>query len=296
MDIIVEVGTAEQQELIRKELAVIKTVNSFIKPPLSIRAIIVPDNFDKKINVLQKTTDYESLRANHQAVAKTLTNQEGTFLIFSPLLYTQMCDNFERLQFYIHEFLHVVNRRDFSPFKEKKVTERDRIYLENLYILFDEYDVDRKSLEIIGNVFPLLKSKLMRNSSRYIKGMIRPLLENDTHYNAIRSEIDRFRIHGKVNELLDKTAPYFDEISKILIHSYSIIDHYPKFNRFLPFLDKSKFVNKRLHNLMEYYRIKYKNRDPDLFDGINIMSDFMQNFGVKFTNITKGLYCHVNDI
>lgn len=296
MEIIVEIGTKEQQELIKAELEVLRTISKHPKPPISICAAIVPADFDKKVNELQKTTNYESSRANHRAVAITITNQEGTYLVFSPLLYTQMCDNFIRLQYYIHEFLHVVNKRDFSPFKEKKVSGSERTYLENLYILFDEYDVDRKSLKIISNLFPQLKSRQMRNSSRYIKEMIRPLMNNEAHYNPIRSEIVRFRIHGEARKFLGRITPHFDEVSKILIHSYAIIDHYPKFSRFFPFLHRSKFVNKRFHSLIEYYRTKYDNQDPDLLDGINFMSDFMENFGIKFTDTPEGLYCKVNDI
>lgn len=296
MEIIVEIGTPEQQTLIKKELEVIRLIHGHINAPKKICALIVPENFDKKINELQGTTNYVSLRANHRAVAKIITNQNGSYLIFSPLLYTEMCDNITRLQYYLHEFLHAINREDFLPFKQKELSASNRAYLEHLYILFDEYDVDRKSLNIIDGVLPQLKSKVMRYNSRYVKEMIKPIINNDSHYNAVCSEITKFRIHGNVNTFLDNITPYYDEVTKILIHSYSTIDHYPKFKRLLPFLKKSKFVNRELDNLINYYRKKFETKDPDLLDGIPVMSDFMGTFGIKFSDIPNGLYCHVNNI
>ncbi|MDD5431651.1 MAG: hypothetical protein PHO70_01515 [Candidatus Omnitrophica bacterium] len=294
MEIIVEIGTAEQKELIKQELEIIKTVCSNLTPPTQVICIIVPENFDNKVNEIQNTIHYKSTRENHRAVAKTIITVRGIYLVFSGLLYTETYDNLKRLQFYLHELIHAINKQRF-PALEKNV-HSVKTYLLNLYILFDEYYANRKSFEIVDNLFPQTSTKHKHGNRTELKLLIKPLIADSKHYDKIKLEIGKFRVHGQINQFLNNTECNFDEVSKAIVHSYSYIDHYPKFKRFERFLLKSRFVNNKTLNLLNYYRKKFNENNTDLSDGVNLMICFMENFGIRFEDTTQGIYCHVIDI
>ncbi|MFA5373576.1 MAG: hypothetical protein WC354_05270 [Candidatus Omnitrophota bacterium] len=294
MEIIVEIGTEEQKKQIKQELEIIQTVSNQISIPTSIAFIIVPDDFDKKVNELQNTSNYKSIRKTQHAHAKTISTSNGIILVFSKLLFTAKHDNFTRLQFYMHEFMHVVNKGRLPILKEEPTSKYP--YLSNLYILFDEYSANRKSLEIIDSVFPQTSIRYRLSNITHLKWFIKPLINDSEHYDIIRIEIEKFRTHGKIEQFLENTKPHFDEVSKAIIYSYSFIDHSSKFQRFQPFLAKSKFINNKTINLINFYRSQFDKGESDLSEGINLMTEFIENFGIRLEDCHQGLYCHVIDI
>jgi len=294
MEIIIEIGTEEQKELIEKELEIIKTLSERFNPSPPLLCIIVPKDFDKKVNEIRGTNSYNSIREHHQAQAKIIETPKGIFLIISNLLYTEIHDNFTRLQLYLHEFMHVLNKERFVRLEEKSPSKSR--YLENLYILFDEYYANRKAFDIIDSLSLQASPKYKRSNRTHLKYFIKPLINDSEHYDIIRNEIDKFRIHGLVDQFLKNTNSHFDEVSKAIVYSYSYIDHFPEFHRFKRFLLKSKFVNEKTINLINFYRKKFDGGSTDLSDGIELIAGFIENFGIRFEDCTEGLYCHVINI
>jgi len=112
LDINIEIGTPEQQELIRQEMELFKKVVEQTDPPLYISKVIVPIDFDAKVNKLQGTTTYESVRGV-MAVAKIVNLGDSIAVVISPHLYTENHDSQTRLFIYTHEIFHVANKRKF---------------------------------------------------------------------------------------------------------------------------------------------------------------------------------------
>lgn len=293
MDIIVEIGTNEQNQLIRKELEIIQNVYSSFKLPNPLKQIVVPDNFDTKVNEIQGTSDYSSKREATIAVAKNIVKDEGIFLIFSKDLFTIFHDNFTRLHMYLHELLHAYNTIRLPKFNSEPPSERQ--YLSNLCTLFDEYYANRMAFEIIHKLYPKTSFRYKRNNYHHLKGFIESIKELN-YYTKIRSEIFSFRKHGNVEVFLQNIHPYFDGVSKSIIYVYSYIDCSQKLKKFEKSILESKFVNERTASLMDFFRLKYDNNDFDLLDGKNLIVAFMENFGMKFEDTPDGLYCRVVDI
>jgi hypothetical protein len=300
MDIIVEIGTDEQKQLIENELSILEQVSEIADPPPPILKIIVAQDFDETVNKLRNSDSYQSTRGNHVAVAKNVMTQDGLFLVFSPVIFTAEQDNLTRLKLYLHEFSHAYNKSRFPSLIT--TSESDYRYLTNLYTLYDEYDADRNALNFVD---AYLLAKNIRNTSadhRYrhhvrvgLKGFI-DIISDQEIYDEISSQIDAFRYHGNVMRFLLSVDRGLDEISKSIIHTYSSIDHFPKFKRIEPALRRSKFVNIKTEALIDYIRSKFDDNSPDLLDGIPIISRYMENFGIRFEDTDKGWYCHVLDI
>ena len=72
MEIIVEIGTNQQKELICQELETVRTmIETLSLPSQQISKLIVPANFDETVNSLQGSNNYRSERGN-LAVAKNV--------------------------------------------------------------------------------------------------------------------------------------------------------------------------------------------------------------------------------
>jgi hypothetical protein len=94
MDIIVEIGTDEQKQLIENELSIFKQISAISDPPTTITKVIVAKDFDETVNKLQNSDRYQSTRRNHVALAKNVITQDGLCLVFSPAIFTEEQDNF----------------------------------------------------------------------------------------------------------------------------------------------------------------------------------------------------------
>lgn len=292
LKIIVEIGTEEQKRIIEKELSVVNIISSHLEEPPLISQIIVPENFDDKVNEIQGSNHYRSLRG-HLAIAKNVNTNDGVDLILSKCLYTDDHDNITRLQILIHEYIHAINKGRFPSIETDSHSKS--LYLKNLYSLFDEYDANRKSFKIVEEIFPNVSHRYKLNNGRHLKSFIKSLLDAEKA-NKIHLEINTFRYHADVDLFLQNIDPIFDELSKSIIYSFSYIDSHNNLKKIEPILAKSHFINSKTEKLISFFRQKYDNSDPDLFDGIELIEGFMENFGMKFEDTHQGLYSHVLDI
>jgi antitoxin component HigA of HigAB toxin-antitoxin module len=61
-------------------------------------------------------------------------------------------------------------------------------------------------------------------------------------------------------------------------------------------LSKSKFLNGKTLKLLAFLKTKYEKKSFDLKDGVDLVADFMENFGMRFEDRPQQPYCHVLDI
>ena len=47
---------------------------------------------------------------------------------------------------------------------------------------------------------------------------------------------------------------------------------------------------------MDYFKNKYEKKENDLSDGIELIRDYLINFGVRFEDRSEGGYIYVQDI
>lgn len=294
MDILIEIGSEQQKEQIRKELEIVQSVYSSFDLQIPLQKIIIPEDFDATVNTLQNSKNYSSKREEHIAVAKNIIKSDGLFLIFSRELFTKSQDTLTRLQMYLHELLHAYNASRKPELKKGSL--REYQYLLNLYILFDEYYVNRKSFEIIARLFPKTSFRYKRSNYYHLKGFIKAINSDNMYHKEVCTRISEFRFHGNIDKFLKSLNPLFDQVSKSIVYIYSYIDCSDKGAKFEPLILKSKFINEKTLKLIKLFRSKYGDNNFDLLDGTQLMEDFMKNFGMRFEDTSNGLYCHVLDI
>lgn len=293
MEILVEIGTSEQQRSINGEFKIIGKISNSLNPTL-IEKIIVPCDFSKTVNQIQNISSFKSDRGQEQIViAKTIELKNSCIFVFSPILYTGGWDNQTRMSIYLHETMHAINYRTF-PKSIAKSPSYNRLFA-HLYTLYDEYYANRKSFEIIDCVYPN-KSKIFDD---FIRGNFKSFLQSlndDRHYEKIKSEINLFRIHGNKDLFLIKVPDIFDAAAKTIVYIYSYIDHFDFVKNQKNLINKSNFINKKTKSLIDFFRSKYLKDEIDLLSGINLMEDFLTNFGMRFEDRESGEDCCVLDI
>jgi hypothetical protein len=294
LEILVEIGNNEQQKIIANEFKVIETILNRFKPPLNIEKVIVPCDFIKTVNQIQNISSFNSDRGQEQIVlAKTIELNNSCILVFSPNIYTKGWDNQMRMSLYLHELIHAVNHRRI-PKPITKSLSYNRLFM-NLYILYNEYYANRKSFEVIVRVYPN-KSKIFDD---FIQGNFKSFLQSlidNKYYEKIKSEISLFRIHGNIDLFLKEVHDIFDAAAKNIMYVYSYIDHFDFAKNQENLINKSNFINKKTKCLIDFYRSKYLKDDFDLISGINLMEDFLTNFGMRFEDRESGEDCYVLDI
>lgn len=289
MEIIVEVGTEEQKEAIRSEIAMV--YGSLDKHKLStlLHQVIVPTDFEKTIRELSGDESYKAFRGQ-VAIAKNVNVSQGVSIVFSPWIYNEKYDLQIRVIWYIHELFHALNKNRFPPINTDSISRKT--YLGNLYLLFDEYYANRKSFEIMEKVAKPKTLLLKRFINIVFSSHVKSLVENN-YFTMISDHIIYFGFHGNVNLFLDQVNPCFDEASKDIVYAYSFLDHFPRLTRVEPLIKKSKMVNKKTMALIDFFRHKYQQDDFNLEDGIEIMENYMTNFGMRFKDTPEGVYCEV---
>ena len=296
MEIIVEIGTDEQKERIYKELSIIDQIaKSLSIPPEAIPKVIVPENFDETINSFTKLNRQYKSQRGHLAIAKNLPLEDGTVLVFSPLLYTSEFDGFMRMQIYSHEVLHVDSKFLFPKIPNDSMADFE--YFTQFYRLFDEYYANRMSYEITEDFFEKLSFKYRKHNAAHLKGFIESITENDELFNNIQREIFEFRIHSDLNFFLNNFWKFFETASLSFVYIYSMFDHNPKLKRLEPILTKSPFFDDDVKSLMEYFRTKFEEGNYNFFNDKELIVNFIMNFGLEFECFGKDkYYCHVLDI
>lgn len=294
MEILVEIGNNKQQKIIANEFKVIETILNRFKPPLNIEKVIVPFDFIKTVNQIQNISSFNSDRGQEQIVlAKTIELNNSCILVFSPNIYTKGWDNQMRMSLYLHELMHAINHRRI-PKPITKSLSYNRLFM-NLYILYDEYYANRESFEVIDRVYPN-KSKIFDD---FIQGNFKSFLQSlidNKYYEKIKSEISLFRIHGNIDSFLKEVHDIFDAAAKNIMYVYSYIDHFDFAKSQENLINNSNFINKKTKCLIDFYRSKYLKDEFDLISGIDLMEDFLTNFGMRFEDREVGEYCYVLDI
>lgn len=294
MEILVEIGNNKQQKIIANEFKVIETILNRFKPPLNIEKVIVPLDFIKTVNQIQNISSFNSDRGQEQIVlAKTIELNNSCILVFSPNIYTKGWDNQMRMSLYLHELMHAINHRRI-PKPITKSLSYNRLFM-NLYILYDEYYANRESFEVIDRVYPN-KSKIFDD---FIQGNFKSFLQSlidNKYYEKIKSEISLFRIHGNIDSFLKEVHDIFDAAAKNIMYVYSYIDHFDFAKSQENLINNSNFINKKTKCLIDFYRSKYLKNEFDLISGIDLMEDFLTNFGMRFEDRKDGEYCYVLDI
>lgn len=296
MEIIIEIGTDEQKQLIQQELAFLDEVIENSDPPVNLHQVIVASDFQLTINELEDIDTYKASRGEGSmvinAMARVAKLKDGFAIVLSPLLYSESQDTQTRLFTVFHEFHHVINKRDFPPIPSESYVKAQ--YLHNLYSLYDEYSSDRFAYGLLDKVFDS-KSHFWDSFVRSETDGFIGLITDPKYYDGIRNEIQAFRLHANVELFLNKTRRYFDEVAISLAHIWALSHHYPDRVAKTSLL-RSPFVNDRTIALMEYLKCKSELKSNDLFDGMDLIVQFMTNFGVRFEHRDYGGYCHVLDI
>lgn len=293
MELIVEIGTDKQKSLIERELHLIQTVADTFDPPLNIVQAIVPADFDQKVNQLTNTENYKSLRVNAVTVAKILEIDGGTAIILSPIIYTIDWDTQMRAFIYLHEILHVANKRQII--RPEIQSSSSSFYFENIYRIFDEYAADRKALELIDDKFPEKSVKMRCHIDSNVSLFIQ-MINNPRYYEQIKKEIAHFRVHADVMTLLNNIRDSCSELSVSIAHLYSYIDSYTDYQGKIAELNNPRLINSETNALIDFFRLQYTEKQPDLHSGLNLVKEYIANFGLRFEDTTQGLYCRVTDI
>jgi hypothetical protein len=278
LEIIVEVGTDEQKDLIKSEISSIYGSLAENELAIKLHQIIVPLNFDNTVRELSGDKSYTAFRG-HVALAKTIDVSQGASIVYSPLLYNEQFDYQVRTIWYMHELFHVINKSRFPAIKTISLSRKT--YIDNMNVFFDEYYVHRISFEIADEIANPKTYFLKKFIGSTFAGHVKSLLKYD-YYLKLKEQIFLFRFNGNVRKFLDHVNPYFDEASKDIVYAYSFIDHFPKLKRIEPALINSKMVNNKTVALIEFYREKYEMNNFNLEDGLEIIEDYMTNFGIRF--------------
>jgi len=153
---------------------------------------------------------------------------------------------------------------------------------------------DRKAYECIQNGV----SEKTEHWKTFIQNSVlgfASLINDPQNYAFIKSEVESFRWHGDVTIFQKNISEYFDNISKSIVHTFSLLDHDPSVMKIAD-ITRSPFINEKTLSLMHYFKDKYQADIFDVHDGVNLIKDFVENFGMKYEDRALGMYLHVLDI
>lgn len=292
----IEIGTEEQKKMIEQEFDLIKRIADECQPPINLLKIIVPWDFEAKINEIEGVDTYRSVRGLGlsciTANARITKINDGYAIILSSNNYSDANDTQTRCFTLLHELHHIINKQDFPEIPNDSYVKAQ--YLYNLYNIYDEYSSDRFAYSVVEDIFSK-ESEYWKNSiNDQIVGFT-SIINDPIYYTSIRREIKSFRTHADIHLFFRNIREYFDELFISIAHIFSLFHQYTdKISRSK--LLESPFINEKCFNLMEYLKNKHEKKDNNLFDGNELIIEFMTNFGVKFEHRDYGGYCHVLDI
>lgn len=291
-----EIGSEEQKKLIEYEFKFIELVAQQLDPPLIITKVIVASDFDRAVNAIEGNNNFKSSRGTEShgisTSAKICKDGDGYTIVVSPIFYIDPFDNIIRFFVFNHELVHIINRRDFPPLPDDSYVRN--LYAANIYALYDEYYADRLAFDITDNVYPEKSQQWTDWVKSEIEGFIE-LVNDLSYYDTFREEIKSFRSHADVDLFLRNIRPSYDVVSTVLSHLFAEYHRYPEFVSSADLL-KSPFVNEKTFALADYFKKKFEESSIELLDGLDIVREFMTNFGVKFEHRDYGSYCYVLDI
>jgi hypothetical protein len=282
MDITIEIGNEEVQQQIKHELDFILGIAQSMDLSLGISRILVPTDFQAKIRELIEKDDYKIQRGLDDAkitvAAKIIEDKDGIIIVISPSLYLSTFDSMIRCFILTHEFTHIKNKSRFPKIPKDSFALNN--YLDHLYTLFDEYIADRLSFQITEQLFiPPTEAWNQYNNDGVIN-YLNPI-SHPSYCAQIRSEIEKFRNHGDVNLYWKSIIETVDVISISAVHGFATYHQHNDEYKSLK-IPTTEFINEKMLMLMDYFKTKYENHETDLSDGINLISNYLTNFGVKF--------------
>lgn len=297
MEIFVDIGTPKQQKLIRNELKIFETLQKEIPGFNSLKKLFISADFDKKVNELEGTRSYVSQRDTLHAMAKHIKLDEGYAIVVNPIMYTDGFDSHMRYLMLLHEMFHIILNIDVMG--DKSMSGANATYRPNLGILFDDYCANRASMEFHVKLFPVPSYRFKKFLIRSFNDFIKSLIDDLVYYEPLVREINDFRVHANTELFLANIQRPFDGCSKSIIYAFTYMDacnHFKKKENQL--VSNSRFVNNQTLSLVNYFRKKYETKEYNLEDqiGLNLIIEFMTNFGFELENTKMGLYLHVIDI
>jgi hypothetical protein len=294
----IEVGDENIQNQIKEELAYLLQIAEVLKVDINISRIIVPENFQEKIREITKIQDYEMQRGFDDSKitvsAKMMESTDGIIIIIAPHNYLPSFDTMIRCFILTHELVHVMNNKNI-PEIPKDSSFALKNYLTNLHQLFDEYTADRLSYLITERLFttPTEAWKLYNQNTvlDYINSPSHP-----KHYAHIKSEIEKFRMHGDVELHWKSISESIKLVAMTTVHGFSSYHQHIEENIKIG-IPSTAFINNRTFALMDYFKKKYENYEYNLDDGLELITDYFKNFGLEFEDRPNNAgYIYVRDI
>jgi hypothetical protein len=267
---------------------------------LNISHVLVPLDFEAKVRELTGRDDYKFQRGSGDAkltvMAKTLEDENGVVIVISPWLYVPdpapLFDTMVRSFILSHELAHVMNKKRLPKVAQESSAVGS--YLGNLYYMFDEYFADRFSYQLTEKIFTPTEAWKKFNDNNVL-GYINPE-SHPLYYAEIKSEIEKFRLHGDVGLFMKRTKEAVSNVSVLMTHGFAAYHQHQAEHTSLQ-IPITAFVNEKTFALMDYFKKKYKKGETDLHDGIDQISNYLTNFGLRFEERPNNkLYAYVLDI
>lgn len=296
MDIKIQIGNENEKALIKQEMEFfVELINKF-EQSSKILQIIIPENFSEKVNELENRSDFTGSHGITESavvvLAKNIVASNNRIIVLNPMLFFGEFDSMIRSFIIFHEVAHIINSDRFPTIATDSFYQSS--YLGNLNFLFDEYFADRLAYKITDGIFKEPTECWKKFSNNSIEEYW-ALSSNGQYYQQIKTEIDNFRLHGDVELFMKLTHDSISVVTVATVHGFARYHHIEKsLQNFI--IPPSHFINDRTIELMKYFKDKYEQSEIDLSDGVDIMCDYMRNFGVEFEDHPEGGYLYVLDI
>jgi len=277
MELKIEIGNDRVKKIIEDELKVLTSLfNSNHK--LNISKILVPREFDVTVSNLKNTSDYKAVREHHTASAITIKFNDEIYIVLSPLLYinNSQC----RMNTIIHEFYHAINPYFSYNFNTDNPTKSR--YTHNLFSLFDEYQSVRKSYLFCKKYLKEFDYQFKRDTIYNFDSHSKSLLDDSLYVHRLNKLIYEIHDNRDVITFLKNYHKYFAECALDFVYTFGILDACIHFNKKYERILISKLVNENTLGLIDFYRRKIEQESFDLFEGFDLIVNFMRGFGIEF--------------
>lgn len=293
IEIIIEVGTEEEKKIIKEELECIVHVIKVAPWLTNIRQIVIPIDFETKVHALEGTTNCRACRG-HNVAAKHISLPEGSYLVYSLLIFKDGEDFLCRMLIYFHEYFHAVNHYRFCC--AINTSEAYKIYHDNFRFLFDEYCCNRMSIELIDILANKKTKEFVKCLSVRIKRLYQAVQHIDDKYDRLRTLVGQARNHRDINKFINESCDLRDEILKEVSYLFSFCDAISSYALLPSNLIDSKLERYGLKKLISTFRQMYRDVDVSLLAGVDVMAEVMMSTGVKYEDRPQGLWGRFVDI
>ncbi len=288
MEVTVEAEIAEKEDTLSEEFSAFSAILVSLGIEKEVKKIIIPKSIEEAVRRIKGDLSYKADREHQEVCAKVLESNDGAIMLFSPILFSPALVQIRWLT-YLHEVLHIYTKTVFRPIETESPS--IRWYLTNLYILYDEYFANRKSFEMADQMFEE-KTEPYRKHMRGQLYHLKTLRRKDSFYYTLKKEIAQYSQHGDLRLFLKRIDPTWDQAVKAIVYSYAFIDYKERNKRLDKFLGTAAFINAETEALIQFFRLKYKEGNFDLHEGLAIMKAFTQNFGMTWRDLNDGYKCY----